>query len=205
MDVIAADSPVPYRRLTLLDLIGLVIVSGVGVGAWVLDRKCNARLNRVPTGPFPATLYECVVFGSLQVLALAWLVSIQAARRSRQERLQPGCVACFAVLIASAISTVQGIVDYGYHFVGTFPTFLPFWETVVYYYVGIAVLPGPIVVGLLVGWLVLFWGGFWRKSTSTMELFGRWVGVWFIVIFGVRIVIKVIENVEQIRQFPYKS
>ena len=173
MDLNPAAVPTPYRRLTLLDLVWIVAAIAVGLGTWLFQ----ARIRE--DSPTPVTGRDWVVLGSFLVSPLAWLVVAQSIRWSRPERLQPGSVACLAVVLTTMVHLVHGLAGISFATQRLRPA-RSFLGAVLEILVDSPWSIDPYMAAITLGWGALWWAGCWRGASSTPERLGRCVGFWFV-------------------------
>ena len=169
--------PARDQRLTLLDLLGIVALSGFGFSAWRIQAAAKGHLAQ--NNPLIAQIMWYVVpLVSWQIFALAWFVLIRAVRLPRPDRAQRGYIAALAVVVAWGFGDIQNLLP-----VLTMNEHKwSIWRRILH---DLTNLPPESNVGAAVvtAWILISWCDLGDRPPGPAEKLGRLVGYWFIGLF----------------------
>ena len=181
MDVSPKHPTKPYRSLKLGDLVGLVAACALGWGGAGFVRQTRESWS-ISNGVWTKDLREWFVLGLVQFLILAWFVVLRSFHWSRSERLQPGYVACLALLVSSAVQIAMLWADRWNEPASIRQVSLA--RQLLYFYL----VPSPFgqtatVAAILSAWLTLLIAVGWQRSLGALEHVGRAVACGFLAAF----------------------
>lgn len=167
----------PYHRLTLIDLMGLVGASGLGLAAWMYHERDAAENFQ----EFFFSSRVCLLV-STPALAWAWLIALRGVVRLRVARREPGWLTALVIVATSGLGTFDAIwIRSGHGYLIMPSEFLDFLELVWITYVRSATFSGgSIAQGVGITWLILALSGGWRRAGGTLDRVGLGLGCMFL-------------------------
>lgn len=202
MDLNPADTPAPpTSRMTLLDLMGLVVACAGWLAGWVFFRQ---PMRFLPNGPgrgwveqnlIPSRLFEWLQLGSLLAVTLAATLLIRGPSHSWRRPPTLGSVACLAVLLSVAMDMIAVAVSLLLENLLNVARRNPlerfdFLFTFMGRLVDSANDRWPIGKMILISWLVQTSCMGWRWSSSWLDRLGRAIGSYYLLALSVELVVE---------------
>jgi len=180
VEVNQAEPIAKFSRLSLFDLLWLVAGCGVGLGAYIFRVKMYSEMGW-GNDVLLATWRDWSDFSCFEIFSLCCLIAVKAGFLPPRQRLEPGYIACFAVLLTSVLRFLRELTL-------SLPFVLSSMSLRTAALIDLTNAPLSLdflALGISIGWGTLIWGHRWNKSVGVLELVGRWVGLWFLGMFVV--------------------